>query len=361
VAVSIPARRPVSAIAKSWMGWLDAGVLAFVIAALVAELSLLFCTTLLRAFWNISFSWTDSVAHLSLSIMGFLGGALAFRHGQFVAVRIVIDRLPPTYQIALSDIVDALMVVVAGAATFLSARVAANAAGRFDPDLGWPASVLVVPLVLGCAVLTMYAIERLVSSSRLKVRAGIGAVLVAVVVIGWLTQQTWVNLFTATYIFWLALVLGFTLLLSGLPIAFALMAIPLAYLGITGAAPAAAVPQLMHDQTSSFVLLTIPMFVLAGLIMAEGGLGDSLAGFVLAVVGRGRAGLLHAVVVFMYLFSGLAGSKTADMAAVGTTMTKALRAEGHDATETAGVLGASAVSSGPQSWRQDPQTLRSVS
>ena len=65
--------------------------------------------------------------------------------------------------------------------------------------------------------------------------------------------------------------------------------------------------------------------------------------FVHALVGHLRGGLLHVMVLSMYLVSGLSGSKTADVAAVGSVMRDMLKKEGYDAGEGAAVLAASAA------------------
>jgi TRAP-type C4-dicarboxylate transport system permease large subunit len=65
--------------------------------------------------------------------------------------------------------------------------------------------------------------------------------------------------------------------------------------------------------------------------------------FVHALLGHLRSGLLHVMVLSMYLVSGLSGSKTADVAAVGSVMRDMLKKEGYHAGEGAAVLAASAA------------------
>jgi len=99
----------------------------------------------------------------------------------------------------------------------------------------------------------------------------------------------------------------------------------------------------MVDGTGNFVLLALPFFILAGLIMERGGISLRLVRFVHALVGHLRGGLLHVMVLSMYLVSGLSGSKTADVAAVGSVMRDMLRKERVDVAEGAAVLAASAA------------------
>ena len=98
----------------------------------------------------------------------------------------------------------------------------------------------------------------------------------------------------------------------------------------------------MVNGTGNFILLAVPFFILAGLIMERGGISVRLVRFVQALVGHLRGGLLQVTVGSMYVVSGLSGSKPADVAAVGTVMRDELR-ERHGAAEGAAVLAASAV------------------
>jgi tripartite ATP-independent transporter DctM subunit len=129
----------------------------------------------------------------------------------------------------------------------------------------------------------------------------------------------------------------------GLPIGFGLMGGAAIFFWLTGTVPMVALPQKIVDGTSNFVLLALPFFIFAGLIMERGGISERLVSFVHALVGHLRGGLLQVMVISMYLVSGLSGSKTADVAAVGTAMRQMLVQEGYTAGEGAAVLAAAAV------------------
>src|SRR5260370_6289821 len=98
----------------------------------------------------------------------------------------------------------------------------------------------------------------------------------------------------------------------------------------------------MVNGTGNFILLAVPFFILAGLIMERGGISVRLVRFVYTLVGHLRGGLLQVTVASMYVVSGLSGSKPADVAAVGTGLRDQLR-ERHGAPEGAAGLAASAI------------------
>jgi tripartite ATP-independent transporter DctM subunit len=94
---------------------------------------------------------------------------------------------------------------------------------------------------------------------------------------------------------------------------------------------------------SSFVLLAIPFFIFAALIMERGGISLRLVRLVQACVGHFRGGLLQVMVVSMYIVSGLSGSKSADIAAVGAVMREMLRRQRYSLEQATAVLAASAA------------------
>src|SRR6059058_2162457 len=109
--------------------------------------------------------------------------------------------------------------------------------------------------------------------------------------------------------------------LIGMPIAYAL-----ALAAIVGAIslgiPLEAVMLKISDGVSKVAMLTIPFFVLAGAIMAEGGMAKRLVAFANVLVGlvRVRGGLSAVNVVATTFLSGISGSAVADTSAIGSVM-----------------------------------------
>src|SRR5215472_9616807 len=107
----------------------------------------------------------------------------------------------------------------------------------------------------------------------------------------------------------------------GLPIAYALAMAALAgalWIGI----PVEAVMLQISSGVSKFAMLTIPFFVLAGAIMAEGGMARRLVALANVIVGftRVRGGLSLVNIVATTFMSGISGSSVADASAIGSVM-----------------------------------------
>ena len=140
-----------------------------------------------------------------------------------------------------------------------------------------------------------------------------------------------------------ALLLLLFLVFAGVPIAYVFSVIANIYIYGAGDVDPMAVSFAMTNGISSFILLAVPFFILAGNVMTNGGLTKPLADCVTAMVGRFQGGLLQALVVAMYIFSGISGSKIADVAAVGTSLKGMLREQGYEPAESGAVLAAAGI------------------
>jgi tripartite ATP-independent transporter DctM subunit len=117
----------------------------------------------------------------------------------------------------------------------------------------------------------------------------------------------------------LLLIAFFFFVLIGAPIAYAMgMAALFGAFWIN--IPYEAVMIKISDGIGKFSLLAIPFFVLAGAIMAEGGMARRLVDFANVLVGFMRGGLAVVNVVASTFFAGISGSSVADTSAIGSVL-----------------------------------------
>src|SRR6266480_2731662 len=121
----------------------------------------------------------------------------------------------------------------------------------------------------------------------------------------------------------IAILLGslFACFAIGVPISYSLALAAIAgamWIGI----PLEAVMLKISDGVSKVAMLTIPFFVLAGAIMAEGGMARRLVALANVIVGvtRVRGGLSAVNIVATTFLSGISGSSVADTSAIGSVM-----------------------------------------
>ena len=108
--------------------------------------------------------------------------------------------------------------------------------------------------------------------------------------------------------------------LLGLPIGHAMIGGSILYLLLAGLDMGTAAEQLLNGLYTGFILLAIPLFILAAEFMNAGSITDRLLRFCDAIVGRFRGGLAHVNVVQSIIFAGMSGSAIADAAGSGKLM-----------------------------------------
>ncbi len=135
-----------------------------------------------------------------------------------------------------------------------------------------------------------------------------------------------------SFAFGLCLIVLFGLAAIGTPVGYSIIVGSVAYLAASGQDLGLAGEQIINGLFDSFVLLAVPLFIVAANIMNAGTISERLLAFCVAVVGRFKGGLGHVNIVASLIFSGMSGSAVADAAGIGKIiidmMTKAGRYPG---------------------------------
>jgi tripartite ATP-independent transporter DctM subunit len=323
-----------------WGSALDVAVVGLLSLALFGELAVMFANMLLRAFASSGLPWALDAAHLALAILAFVGVAYAYRRGVNISVVALVHLLPVSWRLVCEAVADWLTAVVGAALATFSVPLLIDGWGQRTAGLGIPVTWNVAPLAIGAALLAVFAAIKLASTPGRVRWISAGTVLLGAAAVAGIVQVV----ADPVIITWLFAAIFVAALVSGLSISFAMVLAAMSFVTLGGVATPTIIPLVLEDQTtSSFLLLSIPFFVFAGLILAHTGPSDRIARFVLSLVGHARGGSLQAIVYSMYVFSGISGSKIADMAMVGTTLNPAVERQGYSRADAAGVLAASAI------------------
>ena len=129
-------------------------------------------------------------------------------------------------------------------------------------------------------------------------------------------------------------------LVMGVPVAIAIGAATLAAMHAAGV-PTMVVPQRMFAGINSFALVAIPMFILAGDVMARGAVSARLVALAEALIGFVRGGLSVVSVLAGMFFAAISGSGAATTAAVSSTLVPELTRKGYDPASAASLIAAS--------------------
>jgi C4-dicarboxylate transporter, DctM subunit len=135
--------------------------------------------------------------------------------------------------------------------------------------------------------------------------------------------------------------------LLGLPIGHAMIAGSILYLYMAGLDLGTAAEQLLNGMNTSYLLLAIPLFILAAEFMNSGSIMDRLLRFCNALVGRYRGGLAQVNVVQSVIFASMSGSALADAAGSGKLMQSLMTRDGKYPASFAAALTAVSSVIGP--------------
>ena len=135
--------------------------------------------------------------------------------------------------------------------------------------------------------------------------------------------------------------------LLGLPIGHAMIGATILYLYLAGLDLGTVAEQILNGMYTSYILLAVPLFILAAELMNTGSMTERLLNFCNALVGRFRGGLAQVNIVQSIIFAGMSGSAIADAAGTGRMMQKMMTHEGRYTPSFAAALTAASAVIGP--------------
>jgi tripartite ATP-independent transporter DctM subunit len=306
---------------------------------LAADLLVVCSSVLLRFLFNAPVEWADDVARGLMVGSSFFGAASALARSENLGVAFFIDMLPVGPRRIIDSIGALLVTVISGSVAFNAIKLGWLTTGQ-TTGAGLPLELTFYPMGAGALLMTIFALD-------LFRHRPLGDMVAGIVVTG---------LIAGLYIIWdlllpaslpasgtLMLAGFFITLFGGLPIGFALALAALIFIWVEGTLPGVIFAQQMARGIDNFVLLAIPFFILVGYLMEANGMSVRLIELLQRAVGRMRGGLNVVMVTSMVLFSGISGSKMADVAAVGSVLIPAARRSRQNPGSAVALLAASAV------------------
>lgn len=147
--------------------------------------------------------------------------------------------------------------------------------------------------------------------------------------------------------FSISIVLITALAFLGLPIGLSMMTGSIVYLYLVGADMGTVAEQFLNGMYSNYVILSVPLFILAAEFMNVGSMTERLLAFCNVLVGRFRGGLAQVNVVQSIIFAGMSGSAVADAAGSGRMMQNMMTRDGRYPASYAAALTAVTSVIGP--------------
>lgn len=279
------------------------------------------------------------MARTLLLAVTFFGAAAALAHGDNAGVTFFIDRLSDRRRAQTDALVRWVILIVAVALCWNSVVLLLDTAGQ-TVGAGVPQELFFAPLCLAAAAMAIFAVDSLLGLALGEaVVAGAVCLGVALLWLGWASLAP--DALPSTPV---AMGVAFVgALVIGVPIAFVLSLSALVFIWCGDILPGEIFAQQMARGIDNFVLLAVPFFILVGYLMEANGMSVRLISLLQKGAGRPRGGLDVVMVLSMVVFSGISGSKMADIAAVGSVLVPAARKSGQKPGDAVALLAASAV------------------
>lgn len=306
---------------------------------LAVDVLVVFLSVILRYFVHHPVDWAEEVARGLMIILVFLGGATVLARAQHVHIDAFRKLLPASWRPVLIRIGGWAVAGTAGGLTW-SAWLLLDDAANVTTPMGFPQWLTVLPVFVGALLMTIVGIAVAAHRpTRSTWWSLVGCCAVCAVVWAW-------DAYVPDHAIpsWSLMLIGFVGGLAlGVPIAFVLALSALLYFISDPSLPMVIYSQQVMAGMDHFVLLAIPFFVLAGLVMEVNGMSARLIELLVRIFGRVRGSMNLIAILATAFFSGVSGSKLADIAAVGGIVVPAVRRTKQDPNETAAVLAASGV------------------
>jgi C4-dicarboxylate transporter DctM subunit len=286
------------------------------------------------------FPWTEEIARLLLVWLMCVGGVRALQLSEHPRVTAALRLLTEPRRAAVESGMRLVLLAFFLCLLVPSGRLTlANAAERL-PASGLPGAAVSVVLPLSLAAMAAVLARQVLADRVWRDRGSLlwslgaaGAALLSVLVPLLADAPPLVVLVT-----------GFVVTAAlGLPLAFTLALTSLTYLLGIGGVSLTILPIKVLGGVDSFVLLAIPLFILAGALMETGGISERIVALAQAAVGWVRGGLAMVAVVAETLFSGISGSTAADVSAISSLLVPSMKRAGYPAEESVSVVAAASA------------------
>jgi tripartite ATP-independent transporter DctM subunit len=322
--------------------WTDRALAIAIAALIAAQASVVGLQVIGRHVFREPIPWTEEIARLLLAWLMCVGGVAALRQAQHPRVTALLRLFPDAERAAidrglrlvllaffLSLVSPAWQLTVASASEQLPASGLSGAA----ISAVLPAALLLMSAViveqLAAEGLAVWRDRKLLSWALGSACLAIASVMIPIVA-------------GAPPI--VVLIAGFLVTAAlGVPLAFTLALTSLTYLLGIGGVSLIILPIKILGGVDSFVLLAIPLFIVAGTLMEAGGISERTVDFAMVRVGRVRGGLAMVAVVAEILFSGISGSTTADVSAISSLLVPSMRRAGYSGTESVSIVAAASA------------------
>lgn len=306
-----------------------------------------------RQVFNSPLIWSEELARLIFVYVAMLGISIGIRKQTHVAIDFIYAKLPVKVQKIVFTGIQIIIFFCISSFTYFGYLLIEKKADIELVSLGFSAKwmYIALPLISLLMLCRFYQAYRdNWKNKRVLISPKIILAFMVVVLVLLVVQPTVFNVFKITeYIklkensVYVALVLWLLLMFAGVPVGWSLLSSSLVYFSMTKWTVAYFASSKLVDSLDSFSLLSVPFFILTGVLMNGSGITERIFSFAKASLGHYTGGMGHVNVASSLIFSGMSGSALADAGGLGQFEIKAMRDAGYDDDLCGGLTAASCI------------------
>jgi C4-dicarboxylate transporter DctM subunit len=260
-----------------------------------------------RYLFNNSLTWSEEVSRYLFVWTGFLTLSLSIKCRSIISIDAFVLWMPRRVRAGLNMVVYLFCSVVFAMLSVNAWHMVTSSAGQTSPALGLPLAIVYAGPLLGLTLSIFRSLGRIVAETKIVIGKEALALFFGVLV--------------------LLLVLTVPICVS-----FAFVTLLPSIVDASFPYTADAAVRSMVSGLNNFPLLAIPLFIIAGVIMAKGQISERLFNVFSYFVGNRTAGLPCAVTITCLFYGAISGSGPATTAAVGSMCIPLLTSVGYDLT-----------------------------
>lgn len=295
--------------------------------------------------------FSEDLSRYLMVFVVFLSAALVLDEDRHIGIDVIRKRCGPRSRLWLSLLSQGLTFAFLAFLGLLSLWILPAQMKVMVVTMGgFPLGVFYAAIPLGCGLMIYFLVPRIRNTLRalkagkdgpFRARDLVPAALFIIALVGpLLILQAGAS--DATVLI-LLLICFFTLVLLGMPVAFAIGLAGALFILLLPKAPILAVPTLVFGGVSPFALMAIPLFILTGLLIQKSGVLEDLVKLSDALVGHLPGGLAHVTIVGSMFFASVCGVALAASAAVGALMIPMMIKQGFGRRFSAAVTASASI------------------
>ncbi len=306
-----------------------------------------------RQVFNSPLIWSEQLSLLLFVYVGLFGVSIGIRNQSHIMIDFIFTKLPKTVQKIVFTLIQLIILTCIYSFLYFGLDLLTKKRDIMLVALNIPRNIMYIALpVISLLMLVRFyqSYKENWSEKLVLIDPRIVAIFMGIILALILLKPSIFNLLRLENYFYfgsntvyIVLILWLVLIFLSVPVGWSLLISTMVYFSLTNWNVMYFASSKLVDSIESFSLLSVPFFILTGILMNGAGITERIFNFAKACLGHYTGGMGHVNVFASLIFSGMSGSALADAGGLGQLEIKAMRDEGYDDDICGGITAASCI------------------